>query len=118
MWGRVKYWENVTIAQQLLVMGIPVWLIRLSFRILPTMNVGGPSHQQPYDEIVMHHFADGLGNPDPYPVLTIGPPSTELYRWTQRIGCGIMDIQDVTAIGRQDFIEGNVRLGAVRDSCK
>lgn len=110
--------EKVAVAQQLHAMGIPVWLIRPCFRILPTMNVGGPSMQQHCDTVVLHHFADGLGNPDPYPVLTAGPPSTELYRWTQRIGCAIMDVQDVTAIGRQDFIEGKVRLGAVRDSCR
>jgi len=83
-----------------------------------TMNVSGPSHQQTYDEIVVHHFADGLGNPDPYPVLTVGPPLSELYQWMQHIGCAIMDVQDVMAIGHQDFIEGKVRLGTVQDSCK
>jgi hypothetical protein len=109
---------KVAVAQQLHAMGIPVWLIRPSFRILPTMNVGGPSLQQHCDTVVLRHFADGLGKPDPYPVLTVGPPSAELYRWMQRIGCAIMDVQDVTAIGRQDFMEGKVRLGAVRDSCR
>lgn len=110
--------ENVAIAQQLYNMGIPVWLIRPSFRILPTMNVNMFSPQRHGDEIVLRHFADGAGNEDPYPILAVGPPSTELYRWMQRIGCAIMDVQDVTAIGRQDFIDGKVKLGAVRDSCK
>lgn len=110
--------ENVAIAQQLHAMGIPVWLIRPSFRILPTMNVNMYSLQQHDDQIVFRHFADGAGNQDPYPMLAVGPPSTELYRWMQRIGCAIMDVRDVTAIGRQDFIEGKVTLGAVRDSCK
>ena len=110
--------EKVAVAQHLHSMGISVWLIQPSFRILPTMNVNMPSLQRHSDDIVLHHFADGLGNPDPYPVLTVGPPSTELYRWTQRVGCAIMDVQDVTAIGRQDFLEGKVQLGAVRDSCR
>ena len=110
--------ENVGITQQLHLMGIPVWLIRPSFRILSTMNVNMPSPQQHCEKIKLNHFADGLGNPDPYPILAVGPPSPELYWWTQCISCAIMDIQDVTAIGRQDFVDGKVQLGAVHDSCK
>ena len=63
-------------------------------------------------------FKDGHGNLDPYPVLATGPASTELYRWTQHIGCAIMDLWDVTAIGRQDFIEGTASIGGVQDACK
>ena len=37
--------EKVAVAQQLHSMGIPVWLIQPSFRILPTMNVNMPSLQ-------------------------------------------------------------------------
>lgn len=110
--------EKVQVAQQLHSMGIPVWLIRPSFRILPTMNVNVQSTQIHCDKIVLNHFKNGMGELDPYPVLATGPPSTELYRWTQRIGCAIMDLQDVTAIGRQDFIEGKASIGGVRDACK
>ena len=66
--------EKVAVVQHLHSMGIPVWLIQLSFHILPTMSVNMPSLERHSDEIVLHHFADGMGNPDPYPVLTVGPP--------------------------------------------
>ncbi|EDR08573.1 uncharacterized protein LACBIDRAFT_326715 [Laccaria bicolor S238N-H82] len=108
--------EKVQVAQQLQAMGIPVWLIRPSFHILPTMNVNFSTPQLHCDKIVLHHFKDGQGNLDPYPVLATGPPLTELYRWTQCIGCAIMDLQDVTAIDRQDFIKGNASIGGVRDA--
>ncbi|KIK04963.1 hypothetical protein K443DRAFT_4157 [Laccaria amethystina LaAM-08-1] len=109
--------EKVQVAQQLLAMGIPVWLICPSFRILPTMNVYIPSPQLHCEKIVLEYFKDGAGNSDPYPVLATGPPSSKLYRWTQNIGCGIMDLQNITAIGRQDFIKGKASIGGVRDEC-
>ncbi|EDR08962.1 uncharacterized protein LACBIDRAFT_326611 [Laccaria bicolor S238N-H82] len=61
--------EKVQVAQQLQAMGIPVWLILPSFRILPTMNVNIPSFQQHCKMIVLEHFKDHEGNLDPYPVL-------------------------------------------------
>jgi hypothetical protein len=109
--------EKVQVAQQLLAMGIPVWLICPSFRILPTMNVYIPSPQLHCEKIVLEYFKDGAGNSDPYPVLATGPPSSKLYRCTQNIGCGIMDLQNITAIGRQDFIKGKASIGGVRDEC-
>ena len=109
--------EMVQVAQQLHAMGIPVWLIHPSFHILPNMNVNMYSLQQHDDGVVLRHFADGAGNQDPYPILAVGPPSTELYWWMQQIGCMIMDVEDVTTIGQQDFINGKVTLGAVCDSC-
>ncbi|EDQ98933.1 uncharacterized protein LACBIDRAFT_335525 [Laccaria bicolor S238N-H82] len=108
--------EKFAVAQQFHAMGILVWLIRPSFRILPTMNINVYSPQQHDDAIVLWPFSDGWGKPDPYPVLVVGPPSTELYRWMQHISYGIMDLQDVTLISRQDFIEGKVKLGAVWES--
>jgi len=110
--------EKVQVAQQLHAMGIPVWLIHPSFQTLLTMNVNVTSPQQHCENIVLDHFKDGQGNSDPYPVLATGLSSTELFRWTQHIGCVIMDLQDVTAIGQQDFIEGKASIGGVRHACK
>lgn len=72
------FMEKVTVAQQIRLMGILIWLIQPSFHILPTMNVNMPPLQQHCDEIVLHYFADGLESPDLYPVLAVGPPSTKL----------------------------------------
>ena len=85
---------------------------------LPTINVNVTSPQRHCDKIVLDHFKDGKGNSDPYPVLATGLPSTELFRWTQHIGYAIMDLQDVTAISQQDFIEGKASIGGVRDASK
>ncbi|RDB15399.1 hypothetical protein Hypma_004551 [Hypsizygus marmoreus] len=97
--------EDVLIAEQLLQMGIPVWLLRPVTTIPPDMNMFEESPMKPPMDMVIEDWGgDQLGD-RPFPVIYEGPPGTERLRATQRIGCVFRDLREVSAVG-QTRVEG------------
>lgn len=70
--------EEVSIADQLLMMGLPVWLIRPSFDILSTTNITcilkWEDTEKSPPSMVFANWEDQVGRAEPFPVLMRGMP--------------------------------------------
>jgi hypothetical protein len=98
--------EEVLIAEQLLMMGIQVWLIRPSFAILPDTTikkvVKWEDMQQVGGVITLRDWEDHLGRKERFPTLYEGRACQEMFRSMQRIGCRFTDLVEVTRISASD----------------
>ncbi|KAF6746815.1 hypothetical protein DFP72DRAFT_747227, partial [Ephemerocybe angulata] len=113
--------HDLSDAQKIVQMGIPVWLVRPSCDILPdttvhadanvkmmlknaarhdptivTEDYSEPSQTPPYPE-----------TPFPFPVLYRGAPGTDMQLALQRIGCRVSGREQASAIGVSQQEEGN-----------
>lgn len=91
--------EEARIAERLLAMGIPVWLLRPADRlVVTTMNILNICSEDSPDGVVLDDWEDDVGRPDPHPLIYNGPPGTEMLRATQRMGCMFFDLTQVTRV--------------------
>jgi hypothetical protein len=90
--------ESFKVAHELFQMGIPVWLLRPSKRIVHRTQFGQEVHLT-RSTAVIENFVDEKGHTSPFPELYRGLPGSAVQQSMQRIGCRVRDLLDVSAIG-------------------
>ena len=96
--------KEVLIAEQLCMMGVPVWLVRPSFQITPDTNIDTILQWEADvwnlpQKVEMRNWLDDLGEERPFPIVYQGLPCNDMHRATQCIGCRFTDLREASRIG-------------------
>jgi hypothetical protein len=94
---------DISIANQLLMMGLPVWFVWPSFDILHNTTIKCILKWEDTEEsdkmIIFTSWEDHISRPEPFPILYEGLPSHNMFWTMQRVGCRFMDLMEATKIG-------------------
>lgn len=92
--------EKLDVAHSLYMMGIPVWLLRPTFRVVaPKTTIISVVKEELLEGMVLDEWEDEFGNVRPYPMIYDGPPGAAMFRATQQLAGLYPSSREVTRIG-------------------